>query len=158
MPNLYITPQKFLEWLPQFHAAELTNDVGGFTASNPVVQEAINEAIDELESGVMTRDDIPIPILNHDGSCPTRVEQFLRRVTLFNLYTRRAIMPTAIRDFYDIEMTWLHDIVMRRKNIRVTNSRGQDISPTTESPTVGWGGIEGDRSANKKRLFDRFTF
>lgn len=158
MANPYASPADFMAWMPQLYIAKLTDDSGGINVSDPLVQESLDNAAEELESGLMVRNDIPIPALNADGSTPTRVKQFLFRVALYNLLSRRAFMNDTVRENFDIEMTWLNQIVNRQKNLKVADSNDKNTTETNDQPIVGWDDMEGRRSSCKKRIFDHFHF
>lgn len=162
MANPYLSPQQFLDWLPRRFAGEQTDDIGGLVPSNPIIQDALDEAAEDLNSGLDVRDDIPVPVLNADGTVPTRVIKFMRRVGLYNLYDRRGYHTDTVLQMFEVEMTWLDQVVRRRKNIIIIDADGNQTSDTTEDPLVGWdNGFSSDRRHRhrfKRGLFDYWTF
>lgn len=149
MANPYRSPTEFLEWMPDRYIAELSDDAGGMEPDSDKVQKALDDAAEEFESGAMVRDDIPIPTLNGDNSVPKRIIAFMDHVALYNLFSRRGTMKDVVRENFDIQMTWLDQIVRRQKNIKVVDSNNDEITETTELPRTDSG---------KKRKFDNFTF
>lgn len=140
MANPYTDPERFLEWMPPGYIAQLSDDVGGVNPNSTVIQEALDLAAEELESGIMVRDDIPVPVINADGSAPGIVVKFVHDVALYNLLSRRGIMVDSVRENFDIRMTWLGEVVRRRKNIDVRNTQGRQVTKTTEEPLIDGGG------------------
>lgn len=148
MANLYTNVQAFKEWLPERFLAELTNDIGGFTADDEIIDKAMDWAVSLFESRVMVRDDIPIPALSDNGKAPTIVIEAIHDLTTYRLYQRRGHMPQSIEVQYENQMEWLNDIVNRRANIKIEIG-SKDVTKTNNSPI-----IDGDRT-NK---FSKFTF
>lgn len=136
--------------MPQRYIAELSDDAGGMTPDETKVQKALDDAAEDMESGFDVRDDIPIPCLNADGTVPPRLIAFMDNVALYNLFSRRGIMKDTVRENFDIQMTWLDQVVRRQKNIIVKNKHDVQVTKTSETPLID--------SSKPKRQFDNFTF
>lgn len=149
MANPYTTPDIFQEWLPQKYVAELSQDDGSFNPADPVIQKGLDYGASMLESKLDVRDDIPIPAVNADDSVPESVQHFVHVVALHWLFERRAVMTEEVRHSFDVQMTWIHDVTMRRANIRLKNKSERVVTPTNERPVY---------QGNETRKFDNFSF
>lgn len=151
MANAYSTPTTFKAWMPQRYLAELSNDTNGFEADDAKLQEALDKAASLMESKLMVRDDIPIPAINSDDSVPNEIQECVYDLAIYMLMKRRATMTDTIMEGFNIQMTWLNDVVSRKANIAIFQD---NVEKTKTTEKILYGG------KNKKvyNQFDNFSF
>lgn len=151
MANAYSTPTKFKAWMPQRYLAELSNDADGFTPNDDILQDALDRGAALMESKIMVRDDIPIPAVNSDSTVPKELEECVHDLSLFILMKRRATMTDTIMENFNIQMTWLNDIVMRKANVAIFDG---SVEKTKTTERILFGGSR--RKVYNE--FDKFSF
>jgi len=150
MAQSYTTVTKFKKWIPQKHLGELSNDIdGSFSIDSEVLQEALEWGASILESKISVRDDMPIPVVNGDGSVPNVVIKFVHTLAMFWLYERRGTIPDQMQTSFDVQMAWIERVRDRKANILLTGQDGEEVTETTETPEF---------DGNQKRSFDDFSF
>lgn len=149
MANSYTTTDLFKEWMPTGYLGQLTDDSGGVTPDDAILQKALDWGANKMESYLMVRDDIPIPAISDDDSVNETLQECVHDLALYRLLNRRSIMIDSVREQFDVQMTWLKDIAARRANIDLRNASNEEVTKTTETPIIDGTG---------ERKFDDFTF
>lgn len=149
MGNSYTDKDKFKEWLPARYLSELTDDTGGQSPDNDKINAALDWGASLMESKLRVRDDIPIPAVSSGGGVNETLRECVHDLALYRLYNRRGTMKQEVLDQFNVQMTWLNDVAMRRANVYIENAAEQEVTKTSEKPVT-----EG-KNENK---FTDFTF
>lgn len=115
------------------------------------IQDALDWGASIMESKLRVRDDIPIPAVNADNTTNKTLKECVHDLALYRLYNRRGTMRDEVREQFDVQMTWLNDVAMRRANLDLRDVNDTEVTKTTETPVT---------EGNKSNYFgeDKFTF
>lgn len=149
MPQPYSDSATFLSWLPTRYVAEITDDVAGETPDEAKIATAMEWASGFFHSHVRVRSDIPIPVLNEDGTVEPEVKELIHDLTLFRLFSRRGHVPEQVQMQFTMHRDWLRDIANRRANLNIEKADGKNKVDTNDQPVI-------DGTAQNK--FEDFQF
>lgn len=135
----YLSVASFKAEAPEKRLAELSQDTpNSYEVDDEKVKQALLWAEGMFESKIVSRSDYTLKkaeVVEGSDDAAT-VREFIYDLTMYKLFKRREHIPEAIQTAFDVQMTWISDVVARRADIPVFDDDGDQIDTQSHMPEI----------------------